>query len=111
MLDPEMFNTRRRFRAGVPGAFGARRDARFDRLDAATVAGLVPSLAYLSLTAVDRRGSGRLDDALAGGTMDPPALPEVVGRWPLDDGQPISAWDTSVWPRDDGATSPGAGLP
>ena len=43
MLDPIMFNSLRRFRAGVYGAFGARRDALFDLLDAATVAGLVPS--------------------------------------------------------------------
>ena len=30
MLDPIMFNSLRRFRAGVYGAFGARRDALFD---------------------------------------------------------------------------------
>src|SRR5437870_12461745 len=86
MLDPVMFNSLRRFRAGVYGAFGARRDALFDLMDAATVAGLVPSLAYLSLAAVHRRGGGSLYDALAAGTMDAPALGEVVGRWPLDGG-------------------------
>ena len=58
MLDPVLFNTLRRFRAGVYGAFGARRDALFELLDAATVAGLVPSLAHLSLTAVHRRRWG-----------------------------------------------------
>src|SRR5688572_13217835 len=110
MLDPVMFNSLRRFRAGVYGAFGARRDALFDLLDAATVAGLVPSLAYLSLMTVHRRGWGSLYDALAAGTMDAPALREVVGRWPLDDGQPIYALDTSVWPRDDAETSPGRGF-
>jgi len=47
MIDPVVFNDLRRFRAGVYGAFGARRDALFELLDAATVAGLVPSLAYL----------------------------------------------------------------
>ena len=109
MLDPVMFNCLRRFRAGVNGAFGARRDALFDLLDAATVAGLVPSLAHLSLTAVHRRRWGSLYDALAVGTMDAPALRELVGRWPLDDGQPIYALDTSVWPRDDAETSPGRG--
>ena len=41
--------------------------------------------------------------------MDAPALRELVGRWPLDDGQPIYALDTSVWPRDDAETSPGRG--
>src|SRR6266508_2852210 len=86
MIDPVLFNTLRRFRAGVYARFGARRDALFDLLDAATVAGLVPSLAYLSLTAVHRRGWGSLDDA-----------------------QPIDALDTSVWPRDDAETSPARG--
>src|SRR4051812_27304766 len=109
MVDPMMFNSLRRFRAGVYGAFGARRDALFELLDAATVAGLVPSLAHLSLTAVHRRRWGSLYDALAVGTMDAPALREVVGRWPLDDGQPIYAVDTSVWPRDDAETSPERG--
>ena len=70
MVDPVTFNSLRRFRAGVYGAFGARRDALFDLLDAATVAGLVPSLADLSLTAVHRRRWGSLYDALAVGTMD-----------------------------------------
>ena len=65
MLDPVMFNSLRRFRAGVYGAFGARRDALFELLDAATVAGLVPSLAHLSLPAVHRRGWGSLYAALA----------------------------------------------
>src|SRR5205823_10267404 len=109
MLDPMMFSSLRRFRAGVYGAFGARRDALFDLLDAATVAGLVPSLAYLSLTAVHRRGWGSLYDALAAGTMDVPALRDLVGRLPLDDGQPIYALDTSVWSRDDAETSPARG--
>src|SRR5436309_8420776 len=107
MLDPIMFNNLRRFRAGVYSAFGARRDALFDLVDAATVAGLVPSRGYLSLTPVHRRGWGSLYDALATGTTDVPALRELVARYPLDDGQPIFALDTSVWPRDDAETSPG----
>jgi hypothetical protein len=73
------------------------------------VAGLVPSLAYLSLPAVYRRGWGSLYDALAAGRLDPAALREFVARYPLDDGQPIYALDTSVWPRDDAETSPGRG--
>jgi hypothetical protein len=63
----------------------------------------------LSLTAVHRRRWGSLYDALAVGMMDALALREVVGRWPLDDGQPIYALDTSVWPRDDAETSPERG--
>jgi hypothetical protein len=109
MVEPIMFNSLRHFRAGVYGAFGARRDALFELMDAATVAGLVPSLAHLSLTAVHRRRWGSLYDAPAVGTMDAPTLRELVGRWPLDDGQPIYALDTSVWPRDDAKTSPERG--
>lgn len=109
MIDPVMFNSLRRFRAGVYSAFGARRDALFELVDAALVAGLVPSLAHLSLTAVHRRKWGRLYDALSAGSMNVAALRELVGRSPLDDGQPIYALDTSVWPRDDAETSPARG--
>src|SRR5438132_760575 len=109
MIDPATFNTLRQFRAGVYDCFGARRDALFELLDAATVAGLVPSLAYLSLPPVHRRRWGSLYDALAAGDIDAPALRELVARYPLDDGQPIYALDTSVWPRDDAETSPGRG--
>ena len=109
MIDPVMFNSLRRFRGGVYGAFGARRDALFELLDAAMVAGLVPSLAHLSLTAVHRRKWGSLYDALSAGSMNVAALRELVGRWALDDGQPIYALDTSVWPRDDAETSPARG--
>jgi hypothetical protein len=109
MIDPVLFNTLRQFRAGIYDRFGTRRDALFELLDAAMVAGLVPSLAYLSLTAVHRRGWGSLYDALAAGSMDAPALRELIGRHPLDDGQPIYALDTSVWPRDDAETSPARG--
>src|SRR5215210_1992741 len=109
MIDPVTVNTLRQFRAGAYDCFGARRDALFELLDAATVAGLVPSLAYLCLPPVHRRRWGSLYDALAAGDIDAPALRELVARYPLDDGQPIYAVDTSVWPRDDAETSPGRG--
>ena len=109
MVDPVTVNTLRAFRAAVYGRFGARRDALFELLDAATVAGLVPSLAYLSLTTVHRRGWGSLYDALAAGTMDEPALRALLAQYPLDDGQPVYALDTSVWPRSDAETSPERG--
>src|SRR5947209_4229412 len=109
MLDPLTLNTLRQFRAGVYDCFGARRDALFELLDAATVAGLVPSLAYLSLPPVHRRGWGSLYDALAAGSIDAAALRDLVAGYPLDDGQPIYAVDTSVWPRDDAETSPARG--
>src|SRR5215216_526171 len=110
MIDPVLFNTLRQFRADVYQHFGARRDALFELLDAATVAGLVPSLAHLSLAAVHRRGWGSLYGALATGTLDVPAVRELVGRHLLDDGQPVYALDTSVWPRDDAETSPARGF-
>src|SRR5260370_8864537 len=109
MLDPLTLNTLRQFRAGVYDFFGARRDALFELLDAATVAGLVPSLAYLSLPPVHRRGWSSLYDALAAGDIDAPALRELIARYPFDDGQPIYALHTTVWPRDDAETSPGRG--
>jgi len=109
MIEPATFNTLRQFRARVYDRFGPRRDALFELLDAATVAGLVPSLAYLSLPPVQRRRWSSLYDALAAGDIDAPALRELVARYPLDDGQPIFALDTSVWPRDDAETSPARG--
>ena len=110
MVDPAAFNTLRAFRAGVYGRFGARRDALLELLDAATVVGLAPSLVHLSLAAPHRRGWGSLDAALAEGRLDEPALRGLVGRHPLDDGQPVYALDTSVWPRNDAETSPERGF-
>ena len=109
MIEPATFNTLRQFRARVYEHFDARRDALFELLDAATVAGLVPSLVYLSLAAVHRRGWGSLYDALAAGRLDAAGLRDLLAGYPLDDGQPIYAVDTSVWPRDDAETSPGRG--
>src|SRR5205823_13800701 len=109
MDDPTAFHLLRAFRAGVYTCLGARRDALFEALDAATSVGPVPSLAYLSLAALHRRGGGSLSAALAEGGLEVPALRALVGRYPLDDGQPIYALDTSVWPRNDAETSPERG--
>lgn len=109
MVDAATFNTLRAFRAGVYRRFGARRDALLELLDAATVVGLAPSLVHLSLAAPHRRGWGSLYAALAEGRHDEPALRELVGRHPLDDGQAVYALDTSVWPRNDAETSPERG--
>lgn len=109
MIDPATLQTLQAFRQGIYRRLGVRRDALFELLDAATVAGLVPSLAYLSLTPVHRRGWGSLYDALAAGTLDEAALRDLLGQYPLDDGQPVYALDTSVWPRNDAETSPQRG--
>jgi hypothetical protein len=109
MMDPTLCHTLRAFRAEVYRALGARRDALFEALDAATTVGPVPSLPYLSLTALPRRRWGSLYAALAEGSLDIAALRTLVGRHPLDDGQPISALDTSIWPRNDAETSPERG--
>ncbi len=63
MIDLATLNRLRQFRAGVYERFDARRDALFELLDAGTVAGLVPSLAYLSLPPVHQRRWGSLYDA------------------------------------------------
>jgi hypothetical protein len=109
MVDLTAFHALQAFRTGTYRRLGARRDALFEVLDAATSVGPVPSLPYLSLAALHRRGWGSLYAALAEGRMDVPALRELVGRHPLDDGQPIYALDTSVWPRNDAETSPERG--
>jgi hypothetical protein len=109
MSDPTMFHGLHAFRTAVYRRLGARRDALFEALDAATTVGPVPSLAYLSLAALHRRGWGSLYAALAAGRLDVPALRELVGHYPLDDGQPIYALDTSVWPRNAAETSPERG--
>src|SRR6266550_9272953 len=89
MLDPLTLNTLRHFRAGVYDCFGARRDALFELLDAATVAGLVPSLAYLSVPPVHRRRWGSLYDALAA-VMAPSSSGKTTIRlspsWPRNAG-------------------------
>src|SRR5215213_6022780 len=99
MSDPPLYHTLRAFRAAVYAALGARRDTLFEALDAATTVGPVPSFPYLSLTALHRRRWGSLYAALAEGRLDVAALRTLVGQHPLDDGQPIYALDTSIWPR------------
>src|SRR3954452_16181695 len=109
MVDPTLLHTLHAFRAAVYQHLGARRDALFEALDAVTLAGPVPSLPYLSLLAPHRRGWGSLYAALAAGRLDPSAPGAGGSRSPLDDGQPIDALDTSIWPRNDAETSPQRG--
>src|SRR4051812_7793262 len=109
MNDLPPFHALQAFRTGVYQRLGARRDALFEALDAATTVGPVPSLPYLSLAALHRRGWGSLYAALAEGRLDVSALRTLVSRHPLDDGQPVYALDTSIWPRNDAETSPERG--
>src|SRR5919202_1428180 len=109
MVNPTLLYTLQAFRAAVYQHLGARGDALFDVLDAATTVGSVPSLPYLSLTAAHRRRWVSLYAALAEGSLDVAALRTCVGEHPLDDGQPIYALDTSIWPRNDAETSPERG--
>jgi hypothetical protein len=60
MVDLPAFHALQTFRAGIYQRLGARRDALFEVLDAATSVGPVPSLPYLSLAALHRRGWGSL---------------------------------------------------
>src|SRR4051794_41594520 len=109
MNDPTLFDTLRAFRAGVYRSLGARRDALFEALDAATTVGPVPSLAYLSLAALHRRGWGSLYAAPAQGGLEGAALRERVGRYSPGDGEPIYALDTHVLPPHDAAINPPPG--
>jgi hypothetical protein len=97
MIDPATFTELRRFRAAVYSRLGARRDALFELLDAATVAGAVPSLAHLSLAATHRRGWGSLYEALSRGRIDARALRSLLARHPLAGSEtPVYAVDVSV---------------
>ena len=99
----------RAFRNSLYGCLHRRADALFELTDALLTAEQVPSPVHLSLQPSHRRGWGSLYDALASGSLEAPRLRELVSRYPLDDGQPIYALDTSVWPRDDAETSPARG--
>jgi hypothetical protein len=109
MTNPALLAQLRRFRGRVYEALGARRDALFGVLDAATCAGPVPSVVHLSLVTTMTHGWGSLYAALAVGGLDVTAVRGLLREEPLDDGQAIYALDTSVWPRPDAETSPERG--
>ncbi len=101
------------FRAAVYAAFGHRRDALFELLDALASAGAVASPIHLSLEAVHRRGWGSCYAALNEGSLDADALEALLAMYPLAeaaDGPPIYGVDTSAWPRCDAETSPERGF-
>jgi hypothetical protein len=100
------------FRAAVYAAFGARRDALFDLLDALLSAGPVPSPVHLSLAPAHRRGWGSLYAALADGVIPAAAIERLLAELPLPlaEDAAIYAVDGSVWPRCDAETSPERGF-
>jgi hypothetical protein len=100
------------FRQAVYDAFGARRDALFDLLDALLTAGTVPSPVHLSLAPAFRRGWGSLYAALARGEVSAAAVERLLAAQPLpvaEDDVPLYAVDGSVWARCDAETSPERG--
>jgi hypothetical protein len=102
----------RAFRQAVYEAFGARRDALFDLLDALLTAGAVPSPVHLSLAPAHRRGWGSLYAALAQGAIPAAAVEGLLAAQPLpldEEAVPLYAVDGSVWARCDAETSPERG--
>lgn len=110
MMHSSAIQKLRDFRNELYMLFGKRADALFDLCDAAVTAGLSPSMAYLSLQSVHRRGWGSLCAALAEGQIDAELLKSLLARHPLADGQPIYAVDVTTWPRCDAEASPDRGF-
>lgn len=101
------------FRAAVYAAFGHRRDALFEMMDALTGAGAIASPVHLSLQPVHRRGWGSFYAALNEGDIPAEAIERLLAQYPLGDaadGPLIYGVDTSVWPRCDAETSPERGF-
>ncbi len=101
------------FRAAAYAAFGARRDALFELLDAALTAGPVAAPVHLSLAPAHRRGWGSLYAALARGEVAAGAVERLLAAHPLPlagDEPAVYAVDGSVWARCDAETSPQRGF-
>ena len=99
------------FRSKLYRGCTRRRDALFELVDALLTADSVPSLAYLSLEPIHRRGWGSTDAALATGQVDAEALRTLLARHQqLPGGQPIYAVEVSTWPRCDAEASPERGV-
>ena len=95
------------FRRDVYRCLWRRADALFETLDAVLTAGPVPSLPYLSLEPVLRRGHGMVYQGLARGRIDEEALRELLVAWRPRDWPLAFAVDASTYPRPWAAASPG----
>lgn len=101
------------FRAAVYAAFGARRDALFEVLDALLTSEPGGSPVHLSLTPAHRRGWGSFYAALAEGEIEADTMEGLLAAYapPLEAGEPaLYAVDTSIWARCDAETSPERGF-
>lgn len=99
-----------RFRAELyQSVLGLRRDALFEVLDAVLTSDGPQPLVQLSLSPLFRRGWSSTCDALADGSLHPPALQRLVAATlpPLPvHGRVLWALDGTVWPRPEAITSP-----
>lgn len=100
----------RTFRQFVFNLCSRRADALSNVIDGALTAGLVPSLAYLSLQATHRRGHGSLYAALAKGRMDVEGIRKLIATNLPKTDCPVYAIDTSTYIRSDAETSPQRGV-
>src|SRR5260370_38992906 len=96
----------RAFRQQVYTLFGCRRDALFELVDAVLTAPAIETPAHLSLVPSCQRRWGSLYEALNVGTVDFPALQQLVASYPLASEPAWYAVDASVWPRGVAATRP-----
>jgi hypothetical protein len=96
-----------RFRQEMSWCLWRRRDALCELADAVLTAGPVPSLPYLSLEPVFRRGHGMVYQGLAEGRIDEEALRDLLVAWRPRDWPLVFAVDASTYPRPWAAASPG----
>jgi hypothetical protein len=108
MTTPDM-EALRAFRHQVYTNLECRRDAQFEIIDAVLTAPVIESPAHLSLAPSFQRKWGSIYDALNAGTMDQPAMEQVLTETPLATETNWYAIDGSVWPRCDAETSPDRG--
>src|ERR1700720_3660667 len=93
-------------RRGVYRGLWGGGGALFETMEAVLTAGPVPSLPYLSLEPVLRRGHGMVYQGLARGRIDEEALRELLVAWRPRDWPLVFAVDASTYPRPWAAASP-----
>ena len=106
----EPFDRLAGFRRDVYRCLWLRADALFETMDAVLTAGPVPSLPYLSLEPVLRRGHGMVYQGLARGRIGEQALRDLLVRYRPRDWPLVFAVDASTYPRPWAAAQPGPGM-